>query len=1571
MKYGLALLLLLVTVPLMAYEPNSTSPYTFNGTYSCTPCEIFSHDKVGDGFFHDSGCTQSGFPLYFCSCSIGYTNGQFLAQPILRVIDDTTVELEYFAKNAYCNPPDSFTPNEPNAIPNRISIVAINPQTMSTIGTVHTVPPYWEHGKIQMTDMNPRCTMYRAVYQVMDTSFNTYAVSSDIVGGTGSSSCAPIPDIGSCSNCSGSGGPAPQGGVSPGAGQPVNVGSGNVYTSQPLFSVQAPGGSLDFSITYNSLETNAGALGPGFTHPFAQSMLATNNTNLRVWRRPDGTRVIFARENHPGIGESWRPIYPGDATGSVVLDSSAGRYKWTDLSGTVTEVDSSSGLWRKTTDRWGNTLTASYTGTNLTTLTDTLGRTWTFGYSGSLLTSITDGDSNQWRFAYDGSNRLEKIFDPLHTSTTPWRQFAWTTYATGKSAVATIADDSGAVLEGHEYDSSGRATSSWSGPTVGGSAPSPGTGARDLVTLSYDSTTQTTVTTTVDSSVTQATVYTLAVGSGRFLASSIAGSCGSCGASEDAQTFTFDEQNHVLTKTVGLDRTGSGGTDERVTSSYTYNANGMVLTATEAAGKTEEKTTTYAYGQSSWPSFVTSVTESSVAKSGQSKITSSAWNSGETQLTVTKSGYLRSTDSSATSYVTTTLFDAKHRVTEIDGPRTNQKTTFTYHSDSDTDLNRRGRLATTNRYSTTTDALTTAYDDYDVYGNAATQTDPNDVDTAYTFDARGRVLTLTSVQPPSDSNEPPDYVTTHVYDSRDRLTSTTYPRGNGLRFTYEDGTNRRLSIIRVDDTGDEHERMLYTLNTIGRPTSEAAQECPSPADPCTSWTTKRSDAFAYDTAGRLSTVTHPDSSFRTYAYDSRGNTTGVRDERHSAANTLHAYDFRNRLTSITQKRTLISGSDVVTSYTYDAQNNIASITDPKSSTTTYAHDDFGRVQTMTSPVSGTTSTTYDAANNATSTTDANGATTTRTFDLLNRVLTESSSRTGLPTEDVEWTYDDPAAGQYGMGRIASMSDPYLTSYFTYERRGLMTNGFGGYSTYDENGNRSRLGMSHYTFDFADRPLSADWETSTFAGNAKYLPFGPLKELTFGNGAVKTMTFDSRYRPTENKLTLSSTTIAEYDYDHDDAGNVTEIHDAVNSAYNRDFAYDDLNRLIAANTGTSLWGTGSYAYDTSGNMTSLSLGTWRNLTFSYSGTTSKLSTVNSTSVSYDSAGNEDSAISARNLLSFNEGHMVYDGRGVRAHEYLGLFETSTPWHKYWTYSPDLKLLASSHTMVSLTSFTMIAWFGDLPVGQVTKGFWDPYIAEGDLSIFRYTFTDHLGTPILQMVGNDVVWQAEYDPYGGLYDTRVATVEGSPLGFPGQEFAYDSDGTGRTYNIFRWYRSSWGRYTQTDPIPLRAGVVPYLYAADNPLSNVDPFGLWSLSKSCKGYEAAISQAMAKAVSGIAKCGLSCSEGQKILDQMMDFEIRCDTSTPPSQCGQKDNFGDGVVLKTGVLTGQCGCMQAVLAHEATHGALQSPFDSSEGIPETIENKCFNCGNGFYDGKPKPKPVLSAPPKKPYSPPSWSSYQ
>jgi RHS repeat-associated protein len=359
---------------------------------------------------------------------------------------------------------------------------------------------------------------------------------------------------------------------------------------------------------------------------------------------------------------------------------------------------------------------------------------------------------------------------------------------------------------------------------------------------------------------------------------------------------------------------------------------------------------------------------------------------------------------------------------------------------------------------------------------------------------------------------------------------------------------------------------------------------------------------------------------------------------------------------------------ITTSYTYDVQDNLASVTDPNGNVTTYDYDDFGRMIRQVSSVTGTTTYGYDAAGNLTSSVDANGAATTRSYDAVNRVTLASATKGGS-TETTTWVYDDPTANSYRRGRLSSMTDPTGTTTYSYDRRGLLrqesrtiegatyVTSFG----YDANGNRT--GMTYpsgrvvtYTFDFADRPSTASSGGTNLVSASSYAPFGPLTELTQGNGAVVTRQFDTRYRIMQNKLTRSGTTLAQYDYGYDNAGNITSVADGLDATWSRTFGYDDLHRLTTADSGTALWGTGSYSYDRMGNMTSSQLGA-RSGAFAYSGTTPKLVTVTENavprSVTYDPAGNEAAVGSAaftytpRNSLASADLYTyTYDGRGVR-------------------------------------------------------------------------------------------------------------------------------------------------------------------------------------------------------------------------------------------------------------------------------------------------------------------------------------
>ncbi|HEU4889004.1 MAG TPA: RHS repeat-associated core domain-containing protein, partial [Thermoanaerobaculia bacterium] len=957
-----------------------------------------------------------------------------------------------------------------------------------------------------------------------------------------------------------------------------------------------------------------------------------------------------------------------------------------------------------------------------------------------------------------------------------------------------------------------------------------GEGGRDSFRIEYDTPSlgQTRVT-HARGGVEQISVYTFDVVGGQVAPTSVDGVCSSCGLTTDTLAVTYDDEGRPIAETDG----------EGYVTRSTYDEASNLTSRTEAAGTPLERTTTFAYEDPEWPSFVTMT--AAPAPDGGTRTRRQSWNATHTVLTATDSD-------GTTTHTTVSTFDSRHRLIRRDGPRTDVEdvTTYTYYADDDAEPNRRGRLS---RVANPAGHATT-YDRYDLYGTARLIIDPNGVRSEQETDALGRIITITDLPVDGDPAEAEAYVTRFVYDHNDNVVERGLAGGGRVRFAYEKGTDRLTDTILVDRDGAEVERRHLTLNAAGDVVRVEEQSCDAPTPVCAAWTTRRSESYLYDAKGRLS-ETHratPAGAKIVYAYDRNGKLISVQDETHSTPNRRYAYDALGRLV-------LESEMGLETRYGYDVQDNLVSITDRNGGVSTFLYDPFGRLREERSPDSGRTTHGYDESGNRVLSTDANGVTTARTFDSLGRRLTATYSRPDETTESVSWTWDEPALGRYGIGRLTAMTDDTGTTSYAYERRGLLRADGTVTFTYDADGNRRSIGYPSgttvtYGHDPWRRPTSASAGGTPLVTSVSYLPFGPPNEIAYGNGTRQRAGYDARYQFSSNRLDGPTGAIARYDYTRDAAGRVMEILDALDPSYDRHFAYDDLGRLIGATSGAALWSSATYAYDAMGNVGSTRVGS-RRAELRYEGTSSRVKSADEgtapRAVQHDPAGNELTdgnlvrGYSLRNLMTSVEqedtGRRIeysYDGRGIRvATREFTLVTLPRPrrpsspdlptdeWsevtrtrigERHYVYSPEFRLLG----MRTGAIWTDFVWLGSIPVAQFEDG-----------ALPRFTFADHLGTPLLQTDPSArLIWRVESEPFGNTWSMRAGRAGDQPLRFPGQELAQTFGGTEERYNIFRWYRSGWGRYTQADPMGALWGdrqLSLYGYAFNDPIGATDPWGL----------------------------------------------------------------------------------------------------------------------------------------------------
>jgi RHS repeat-associated protein len=520
---------------------------------------------------------------------------------------------------------------------------------------------------------------------------------------------------------------------------------------------------------------------------------------------------------------------------------------------------------------------------------------------------------------------------------------------------------------------------------------------------------------------------------------------------------------------------------------------------------------------------------------------------------------------------------------------------------------------------------------------------------------------------------------------------------------------------------------------------------------------KLTTSFAYDADGDPLTATLPDGEVIKYTYDSNGNLTSLTPPGKSA----HAFAYNAVNLTSTYTPPVVTGTGATT-YAYDLDLDLKTITRPDSKTIDYGYDSGGRLNSITTPTA-TNTFTYNS-------TTGNVATASNATEQIaygyNGPLPASSTWTGTVAGSISRTYNNNFW-------VASESiNGSNTIAFQYDNDGLVT-GAGGLTIQRSSQNGLISGTT----------LGVATDSRT------YNSFG---ELTGYTASVK------------------GTPVYSLDFTRDDDGRITEETETIGGeTKTHKYAYDAAGRLTKA-------GKHSYTYDSNSNRLTATIDslttqasydaqdrllTYGKKSFTYTANgelTAQTAPDGTTTYDYDVLGNlvgvtlPDGA--KITYLIDAENHRV--GR-----------EVNGALKKGFLYDGD-RLVAELNGSNQIVSQLVYATGANSPDYMIKDG-----------AAYRI-FSDQLGSPVLVVDSSTgaIAQQVTYDEFGKVITDSNPGFQ--PFGFAGG--LYDE----RTKLVrfgARDYDPSIGRWTAKDPVLFDGGDTNlYDYVHSDPVNFADALG-----------------------------------------------------------------------------------------------------------------------------------------------------
>ncbi|MDF5751879.1 polymorphic toxin-type HINT domain-containing protein [Spongiactinospora sp. TRM90649] len=500
-------------------------------------------------------------------------------------------------------------------------------------------------------------------------------------------------------------------------------------------------------------------------------------------------------------------------------------------------------------------------------------------------------------------------------------------------------------------------------------------------------------------------------------------------------------------------------------------------------------------------------------------------------------------------------------------------------------LGRRTRMAydDSGRQTEITDAGgKTTKTEYDKAGNPIKETNAVGGVTTWKYDDDGLLVAVTEPRGNVEGADPDRYTTRYEYDRAGNQTKIIDPLGNASTATY-DGVNRLIATTdakgRTTHQTFNEDNLLRTVHTPETPYSPYDPEARSTVytysidgmlesvrDPLGRYT-----RMAYDDAGRLITRADPLSRRVEVTYDAESNPRTaitingpewVSPEERAKRTVSIDYDILSRRT-----KTTLGSQGPVHTFAYDAKDRTTAYGDP-TGVREVVYDDEDQIKTVTRKTAGQSDQTftyaYDERGNITSRPHPDGTKVTADYDGDSRITSHNVSG-GVAGGASEWTFKyDPA------GRRVSTTLPTggLTEKRAYDESGRLT------SIATANGDAAPVSAFDLTLDQVGNPTKVVTRRGDRTEEVAYaydsvdrVTSACYSATTCGTGTQAAGRIDYTYDLMGNRLSQKRTGTAGNDtttYTYDVADQLLrETVAKPDSTVSKNFAYDVNGNQITA------------------------------------------------------------------------------------------------------------------------------------------------------------------------------------------------------------------------------------------------------------------------------------------------------------------------------------------------------------------------------------------------------------------------